>query len=244
MFSVVRGGFKPLDNFAATTPPGVGNDITQGYSVGSQWFNTSTGVRWFCRDASSGAAVWVPDSAHPGYITTRLYTLFAGNTATNNVSAGVIYAQPFTPAADMTLAQAEAWLVVGSAATGIKGAFYANKYSGTGKAQPNGAPISADNTGVATTGSSVTVVLPLTGSLKKGITYWFCVKVDSAVPTFSCNGTTSADMGPVIGRSSVAATTIAACKSYTHAYATAWPTFDGTESWTDATVFPVINLKA
>lgn len=45
-------------NYEATTAPGVSNDITQGYKVGSDWLNTSTGKWYKCRDNSEGAAVW------------------------------------------------------------------------------------------------------------------------------------------------------------------------------------------
>jgi hypothetical protein len=45
-------------NLSATTDPGVGNDTTQGYSVGSTWVNTSNGRNWLCASASTGAAVW------------------------------------------------------------------------------------------------------------------------------------------------------------------------------------------
>lgn len=45
-------------NYTATTNPGTSNDITQGYKVGSEWLNTSTGKWYKCRDISEGAAVW------------------------------------------------------------------------------------------------------------------------------------------------------------------------------------------
>lgn len=53
---------RVVDNLAATTDPAVGNDGTQGYHAGSQWFNKSTRVIWMCSDASTGAAVWSPMS--------------------------------------------------------------------------------------------------------------------------------------------------------------------------------------
>ena len=42
-----------------SSSPGVGNDNTQGYSVGSQWFNNVTNVLYEATGVSSGAAVWV-----------------------------------------------------------------------------------------------------------------------------------------------------------------------------------------
>ena len=51
------------NNLAATTDPGASNDTTQGYSVGSQWINTTTGRVWTCTGAAAGAATWVLDSS-------------------------------------------------------------------------------------------------------------------------------------------------------------------------------------
>jgi len=42
----------------AATDPGVSNDISEGYSVGSTWDNTIKKLRWVCESASSGVAVW------------------------------------------------------------------------------------------------------------------------------------------------------------------------------------------
>lgn len=41
-----------------TSNPGVNNDSSQGYILGSQWFNTVTKSMWFCYDNSVGAARW------------------------------------------------------------------------------------------------------------------------------------------------------------------------------------------
>lgn len=50
--------YRTVDNLTATVDPAVGNDNTQDYHIGSQWFNTSAGRAWMCTDASTGAAVW------------------------------------------------------------------------------------------------------------------------------------------------------------------------------------------
>lgn len=47
-----------INNYAATADPGVNNGITQGYSVGSVWYNATDGIWWVCEDASDGAASW------------------------------------------------------------------------------------------------------------------------------------------------------------------------------------------
>jgi hypothetical protein len=57
-FTELYEGFVGKNN-VATTNPGVGNDGTQGYAVGSLWFNSTLGGMWVCKSAATGAAVWV-----------------------------------------------------------------------------------------------------------------------------------------------------------------------------------------
>ncbi len=58
------GGLAINNNFIAlstpleTTDPSSSNNSSEGYSIGSRWYNTATGVEWICTDAT-GAAVWV-----------------------------------------------------------------------------------------------------------------------------------------------------------------------------------------
>jgi hypothetical protein len=48
------------DNPGAAAAPGVSNDSTQNYTVGSVWVDTRFKIRWICIDATAGAALWVP----------------------------------------------------------------------------------------------------------------------------------------------------------------------------------------
>lgn len=50
-------------NFEAAAAPGVGDDVTEGYSAGSMWIinqagDATDGDVYICSDASDGAAVW------------------------------------------------------------------------------------------------------------------------------------------------------------------------------------------
>ncbi len=46
------------NNYAATTDPGSGDDSGDGYSVGSNWVNTTDDKAFVCLDATASAAVW------------------------------------------------------------------------------------------------------------------------------------------------------------------------------------------
>lgn len=48
----------PKNNYSASAAPGVGDDSADGYSVGSQWLNTTADDAYICLDAAAGAAVW------------------------------------------------------------------------------------------------------------------------------------------------------------------------------------------
>ena len=47
------------DNIAATTDPAAANDLTEGYGIGSEWYNTQTGQMWKALSVASGAAQWM-----------------------------------------------------------------------------------------------------------------------------------------------------------------------------------------
>jgi len=59
VISVASGSHAtPKHNFAAAADPVVGDDVDDGYGVGSLWLDTTGNVGWICFDASAGAAVW------------------------------------------------------------------------------------------------------------------------------------------------------------------------------------------
>lgn len=47
-----------LNNTSGTTAPTINEDSGDGYSVGSQWFDTTNDLAYVCLDATAGAAVW------------------------------------------------------------------------------------------------------------------------------------------------------------------------------------------
>lgn len=56
----------PLKNQSASTDPGVANDITQSYDIGSTWFNTTANRVWTCQSNATGAATWLLSGVIPG----------------------------------------------------------------------------------------------------------------------------------------------------------------------------------
>lgn len=50
--------FLALHNYAATGAPGVGDDIADGYALGSNWIDVSADSHYICLDCTAGAAVW------------------------------------------------------------------------------------------------------------------------------------------------------------------------------------------
>lgn len=57
--AAANAALLPLNNFTATTDPGVGDDSGDGYEPGSEWVNTVSGDRFLNTDATLGAAVWI-----------------------------------------------------------------------------------------------------------------------------------------------------------------------------------------
>ena len=61
---IVKGdvGLSNIENLKvkldATTAPTVNNDVDEGYSVGSRWFDITNDEEYVCLDATDGAAVW------------------------------------------------------------------------------------------------------------------------------------------------------------------------------------------
>jgi len=47
-----------IDNLAASTDPSISNNLLQGYTVGSQWYNTTTQDLFICRLSNIGTAQW------------------------------------------------------------------------------------------------------------------------------------------------------------------------------------------
>lgn len=100
-------------NLSAIVDPGVNDDSSAGYAVGSQWINTLSSTVFTCTDASVGAAVWTSGSGGSGGSATKETITFA-----NSFGAGDIIrrtASSYVAAQADTAANSEVLGVVESA---------------------------------------------------------------------------------------------------------------------------------
>lgn len=55
----INDNFKALSTPLVAGNPTASDDSTQGYTVGSRWFNSTDGTECICTDPTASAAVWV-----------------------------------------------------------------------------------------------------------------------------------------------------------------------------------------
>jgi len=56
--AAINANFKALATMIASADPGVDDDSTAGFGVGSRWYNSASSVEWICLDATPGDADW------------------------------------------------------------------------------------------------------------------------------------------------------------------------------------------
>lgn len=98
--SASGAGFQPQSNLVAVTDPGVSDDNTGGYVVGSRWANVSTDEEFVCLDASTGAAVWksTTTSAGGGFLAHKAGRVLAASFAGSPKKATVTFSTAFADA--------------------------------------------------------------------------------------------------------------------------------------------------
>lgn len=83
-----QAALLPKNNYAATANPTVNDDSGDGYAVGSTWFDTTSGDRFQCTNATVGAAVWVEVSAlAPGDVGTMAFEAAADYYAKTEIAS-------------------------------------------------------------------------------------------------------------------------------------------------------------
>lgn len=76
------------NNLSATTDPGVSNDSTQGYEVGSAWVNVTGSRTWICSSVAAGAAVWLESAQVAGQVVAPAASSATGNGTAANLTGG------------------------------------------------------------------------------------------------------------------------------------------------------------
>jgi len=99
------------NNNLATADPTANDDSSEGYSVGSEWINTDTGIKYFCIDATESAAIWKSANS----IATEALDSFGGflsqlvvvrNTKSTSYTSVAVFAFPGNDTVDITGIQA------------------------------------------------------------------------------------------------------------------------------------------
>ncbi|HEX4140322.1 MAG TPA: hypothetical protein VHY09_08240 [Candidatus Methylacidiphilales bacterium] len=82
--AAINANFKALATQIATGNPGIDDDSTAGFGVGSRWYNSTTTVEWICLSAAPGDAEWaaVASGALAGYLP------LTGGTLTGTLAMG------------------------------------------------------------------------------------------------------------------------------------------------------------
>jgi len=88
---VANGGVGGINNYSASTAPGVGDDSADGYAVGSEWINLVTDKHYTCVDATVGAAQWseMVDTSTAQTLTNKTIILKQGTAPTPTVEGDV-----------------------------------------------------------------------------------------------------------------------------------------------------------
>lgn len=63
-----------------TVDPTVNDDVDKGYIIGSQWFNSTSGITYVCKSNTDGVAVWVASPLGPASSTDNAIVRFNGTT--------------------------------------------------------------------------------------------------------------------------------------------------------------------
>lgn len=85
----VHGGTGGKNNFAGTTIPTTTDDTSQGYEIGSVWYNTSTGRLYVCTTSTASNAIWKEFSLGTSGGSTTLQNLTISGTTNLNGATNI-----------------------------------------------------------------------------------------------------------------------------------------------------------
>jgi hypothetical protein len=170
-------------------------------------------------------------AVHPGYLSNRLYPTHSGSLITTAAfpATGRIYTYPFVVHAPVEVSALHVWVVTGAAGSSLKAAIYRNDAG-----RPKGAPMTAANTGVASTANNSDANIAVSNvTLSPGV-YWAAWQASGGLPECSALINSTCAIEEMLGRASMGG--LAATGVWiAQAFADPWPTLTGAESWADHT---------
>lgn len=188
-----------LKNVVIEDNPTTANDVSQGYSINSKWFNPATGIEYICRDATAGAAAWVrQDNADFfGYVSGLYYqglnTLVSGGAA---VVGGQIKFHPIVIKERVTISELAVRVTTAESGKTFQLAIYA---ADPATKLPSGNVLGV--TGTMSAGTTGAMSATLAGgnlTLNPGL-YWVGINGDTTTAVFQAFGSNSTFIAALIG---------------------------------------------
>ena len=211
------------NNLGATSSPGVGNDTTQGYSVGSLWTRSDTGQVWVARSVATGAAAWDSLAAQTvsDYIPTWWYSPFGASSTQAGVTvvSGTTYCTKGTIGKRITINALGIQISTTSAGGHVELGVYSD---GTSTLTFLGNVGGILTTATGSLSSTFALGSGTNIQFEPGV-YWFCAQSDNAVSAYDSLATTGnyavAAMGTATLANAASGTNMVA-KSWTGTYGT------------------------
>lgn len=238
-------GLSTKDNLGATTNPSVSNDSSQGYVVGSLWFNQAKGRAFVARSVGVGAAVWVSlaVNTNPAYVLDRWHNAGGEFGSVALGPSGLNGRITFYPhfIRERTTITALGVRVAATNAGNVQAAIYANDFT---TMRPTGAALAS--TASMSTASAANVSADVNITLEPGL-YWFGTNIDNAVATLIGYSGAAGMVSSLIGSDTQAGAlgnqTAFSCLQVTQAFGT-WPTVTAA-TFTPVTgqVTPIVQYK-
>jgi hypothetical protein len=213
-----------------TRDPLTTDDVDAGFRVFSLVLNTNNGRVWLCVDATADAAAWRPLSVAGGFVhRSGLYypMVPSGQQTTIRVTdPDLLFLTPFELHERVPFAALGFWIVTGGTGSAVKQAIWRDVGG-----RPAGAPLLADNAGVATATSSAAALAAVTGFVGPGL-FWHGAKHSGAVlPIATVYSSQDVAVLRRVGRPSLNSANTVTALSLASPYADAMPTLTGAESF-------------
>lgn len=235
------------NNYAATAYPTASNDSTQGYAVGSRWLLPATGEMFFCRAASTGAAVWnrADNADFFGYVAGRWYIPFGVSGVANGTApgAGAMRLFPWVNKQRTTLSALGVRVTTTSAGGNVQAALYA---ADPVTKRPIGPPLAS------TASMSTTALTAVNGAVSVQIDpglYWLATNCDNATAAFTSLSNLNLTSQQLVGASTEtgAAGILSASLSFQFAQTFGtWPDMTGqtpTETVGSTSIVPLVHFS-